>query len=200
MQAIRQAHQVGGARVASAARPAAARPLTPLVPKSRGATIARAIELDFSDPDTQLSMAGLVLGLVFGIGAPVWYASRADRDEELLEEVRSLNRANYEATGEYLTEVSRVPTGQEPLVVSNWGAIGGARSARATLRHQQTPVADALFFVVARDEANERLTIAALLPPSPPHFPNPQPTKPKPKTGGDRRHPQAQVDGRPRVC
>lgn len=30
---------------------------------------ARAIELDFSDPDTQLSVAGVVLGLVFGIGA-----------------------------------------------------------------------------------------------------------------------------------
>jgi len=110
MQVTRQAHHVGGgARVASSARPLAARSLAPpLAPKSRGATMARrAIELDFSDPDTQLSMAGLVLGLVFGIGAPVWYASRADRDEELLEEVRSLNRANYEATGEYLTEVSR---------------------------------------------------------------------------------------------
>jgi hypothetical protein len=103
MQAIRQAHTVGGARVASARPAAATRPLAPL-PKSR--TVCKAIELDFSDPDTQLSMAGLVLGLVFGIGAPVWYASRADRDEELLEEVRSLNRANYEATGEYLTEVS----------------------------------------------------------------------------------------------
>jgi hypothetical protein len=107
MQALRQAQP----RVAS--RGAAGRTLinptlrAPLPPSTRGATIARrAIELDFSDPDTQLSVAGVVLGLVFGLGAPIWYASRADRDEELLEEVRALNRANYEATGEYLSEVS----------------------------------------------------------------------------------------------
>lgn len=110
MQALRQARAAPAAAARSISNPmrslapVAARPSTA---SKRGATLARrAIELDFSDPDTQLSIAGIVLGLLFGIGAPVWYASRADRDDELLEEVRSINRANYEATGEYLTEVS----------------------------------------------------------------------------------------------
>ena len=53
----------------------------------------RAIEIDFSDPDTQLSLAGVVLGLVLGLGAPAWYISRTERDEERLEELRALNRA-----------------------------------------------------------------------------------------------------------
>jgi hypothetical protein len=103
MQALRQARAAPAAAARTSSNPLVARPVS--APK-RGATLARrAIELDFSDPDTQLSIAGVVLGLVLGIGAPVWYASRADRDEELLEEVRALNRANYEATGEYLSEV-----------------------------------------------------------------------------------------------
>jgi hypothetical protein len=103
MQALRQAR----AAPAAAAAGARGNPLRLAPAPKRGATLARrAIELDFSDPDTLVSIAGLVLGLGMGIGAPVWYASRADRDEELLEEVRALNRANYEATGEYLSEVS----------------------------------------------------------------------------------------------
>lgn len=64
----------------------------------------RAIELDFSDPDTQLSIAGIVLGLVAGIGAPLWYIQRTERDEERLEELRALNRAAFKETGEYLTD------------------------------------------------------------------------------------------------
>jgi hypothetical protein len=64
----------------------------------------RAIELDFSDPDTQLSVAGLVLGLVLGLGAPAWYINRTERDEERLEELRALNRATFEETGEYMTD------------------------------------------------------------------------------------------------
>lgn len=64
----------------------------------------RAIELDFSDPDTQLSVAGVVLGLVMGIGAPVWYVKRTERDEERLEELRAINRATFQETGEYLTD------------------------------------------------------------------------------------------------
>jgi len=64
----------------------------------------RAIELDFSDPDTQLSVAGLVLGLVFGLGAPAWYINRTERDEERLEELRAMNRATYEQTGEYMKD------------------------------------------------------------------------------------------------
>lgn len=65
----------------------------------------RAIEFDFSDPDTQVSVAGIVLGLVFGLGAPAWYINRLDRDEERLEEIRALNRATFKETGEYLSEV-----------------------------------------------------------------------------------------------
>lgn len=66
----------------------------------------RAIELDFSDPDTQLSVAGVVLGLLFGLGAPAWYINRTERDEERLEELRALNRAQFQETGEYMTDVS----------------------------------------------------------------------------------------------
>lgn len=61
---------------------------------------------DFSDPDTQLSVAGVVLGLVLGLGAPAFYISRTERDEERLEELRALNRAQYQETGEYMTDVS----------------------------------------------------------------------------------------------
>ncbi|GBG00574.1 hypothetical protein Rsub_13355 [Raphidocelis subcapitata] len=64
----------------------------------------RAIELDFSDPDTQLGLAGIVLGLVMGIGAPAWYINRTERDEERLDELRAINRANYQETGEYMSE------------------------------------------------------------------------------------------------
>jgi len=72
---------------------------------ARRSSVRRAIELDFSDPDTQVSVAGLVLGLVFGLGAPTWYIQRTERDEERLEELRAMNRANYAETGEYLSEV-----------------------------------------------------------------------------------------------
>jgi hypothetical protein len=66
----------------------------------------RAIELDFSDPDTQLSIAGVVLGLLVGLGTPIWYINRIEKDDERLEELRALNRANFSETGEYLSEVS----------------------------------------------------------------------------------------------
>lgn len=61
---------------------------------------------DFSDPDTQLSVAGVVLGLVLGVGAPAFYINRTERDEERLEELRALNRAQYQETGEYMSDVS----------------------------------------------------------------------------------------------
>eukprot|EP00882_Tetradesmus_deserticola_P009701 GHRQ01010244.1.p1 GENE.GHRQ01010244.1~~GHRQ01010244.1.p1 ORF type:complete len:128 (+),score=16.83 GHRQ01010244.1:220-603(+) len=64
----------------------------------------RAIELDFSDPDTQLSVAGLVIGVVLGVGAPAWYINRTERDEERLEELRAMNRATFKETGEYMTD------------------------------------------------------------------------------------------------
>ncbi|WIA17067.1 hypothetical protein OEZ86_014244 [Tetradesmus obliquus] len=49
-------------------------------------------------------MAGLALGLLFGIGAPAWYINRTERDEERLEELRAMNRATYKETGEYMTD------------------------------------------------------------------------------------------------
>ncbi|KAF6250674.1 hypothetical protein COO60DRAFT_1569100 [Scenedesmus sp. NREL 46B-D3] len=64
----------------------------------------RAIQLDFSDPDTQVSMAGLVIGIFLGVGAPAWYINRTERDEERLEELRAMNRATYKETGEYMTD------------------------------------------------------------------------------------------------
>lgn len=45
------------------------RVVSPVVGRGRSSVKpVRAIELDLSDPDTQLSVAGLVLGLVAGIG------------------------------------------------------------------------------------------------------------------------------------
>ncbi|PNG99425.1 hypothetical protein TSOC_007143 [Tetrabaena socialis] len=64
----------------------------------------RALEIDWSDPDTQIGLAGMVLGLVLGLGAPLFYISRADRDEERLEELRALNRSTFAETGEYMSE------------------------------------------------------------------------------------------------
>ena len=72
----------------------------------KAAGVVRAIEIDLSDVDTQLSLAGLVLGVVAGIGAPIWYINRTERDEERLEELRALNRATYQETGEYMKDVS----------------------------------------------------------------------------------------------
>ncbi|CAG9466733.1 unnamed protein product [Pedinophyceae sp. YPF-701] len=63
-----------------------------------------AIEIDWSDPDTWLGVGGAVLGLLIGIGAPILYIRASERDEERLEELRALNRATKEATGEYLTD------------------------------------------------------------------------------------------------
>ena len=40
-----------------------------------------------------------------GIGAPWFYISRTERDEALLEEVRSINRSTFAETGEYMSEV-----------------------------------------------------------------------------------------------
>jgi hypothetical protein len=122
----------------------------------------RAIELDFSDPDTQLSVAGVVLGLVLGLGAPAWYINRTERDEERLEELRAINRATYEQTGEYMTEVSgpcpAAPDSSRPhpgdsCIISRrpvaataaavpWGAqaSGGCHTATSAGRQADTPM------------------------------------------------------------
>jgi hypothetical protein len=67
-----------------------------------------ALEIDFSDSDTWVGIAGAVLGVALGIGAPVFYAMRDDIDEKRLEELRELNRKTFKETGEYLTEVRSV--------------------------------------------------------------------------------------------
>lgn len=122
------------------------------------------LEIDWSDPDTLVGVAGAVLGLAVGIGAPpacltgqfglpytvrVWasctaavlyhifallcsicsvqpdaapsagaplfYISRDERDEQRLEELRQLNRQTFKETGEYLSEVR---SGRDPLSVA----------------------------------------------------------------------------------
>lgn len=52
----------------------------------------RAIEIDLTDVDTQVALAGVVLGVVFGLGAPYWYITRVEKDAERLEEIRVMNR------------------------------------------------------------------------------------------------------------
>ena len=62
------------------------------------------VEVDWSDPDVQIGALGAVLGIGLGIGVPIFYVSRDERDEERLEELRALNRATKEATGEYMSD------------------------------------------------------------------------------------------------
>ena len=71
----------------------------------RRRTIAKGIELDWSDPDTILGALGAASGLLLGIGAPIFYTQRVEKDEKDLEELRELNRQNFKQTGEYLTPV-----------------------------------------------------------------------------------------------
>merc|ERR1711937_676959 len=66
--------------------------------------ICKALETSTFEPDTQVAVAGVILGMVMGIGAPVFYASRDEADEKCLQEIRALNRATKEATGEYMSE------------------------------------------------------------------------------------------------
>lgn len=63
-----------------------------------------ALEVDWSDPDVQIGAFGAFLGIAMGIGVPIFYISRDERDEERLEELRALNRATKKATGEYMTD------------------------------------------------------------------------------------------------
>jgi len=80
-------------------RPAAA--LDALLPCAH--PVIAALDIDWSDPDVQIGAFGAFAGLLLGIGAPIFYISRDERDEERLEELRALNRATKEETGEYLT-------------------------------------------------------------------------------------------------
>ncbi len=81
---------------------------------SRVATRA-GLDLDWSDPDTLIGLAGAVLGITVGIGAPLFYISRDEADEKRLEELRELNRQTYKETGEYMTEVGSHPSHFLPL-------------------------------------------------------------------------------------
>lgn len=56
--------------------------------------------------DTQFGAIAAFLGVLVGVGVPAFYVSRDERDDERLEELRALNRATKEATGEYMTRVS----------------------------------------------------------------------------------------------
>lgn len=78
-----------------------------------------ALDIDWTDPDVQIGVLGGVLGLGLGIGAPIFYSLRDDRDEERLEELRALNRATFKETGEYLSEVWGCRTCTATCVVSN---------------------------------------------------------------------------------
>jgi len=63
-----------------------------------------ALDIDWTDPDVQIGAFGAFLGLSVGIGAPLFYISRDERDDERLEELRALNRATKAETGEYLSD------------------------------------------------------------------------------------------------
>merc|ERR1712224_492216 len=64
----------------------------------------KALDIDVSQTDTQIAVAGIILGIILGVGAPVFYSSRDEADEKRLKEIRALNRATKEATGEYMAE------------------------------------------------------------------------------------------------
>eukprot|EP00746_Dinoflagellata_sp_MGD_P159563 gnl/MRDRNA2_/MRDRNA2_86724_c0_seq4.p3 gnl/MRDRNA2_/MRDRNA2_86724_c0~~gnl/MRDRNA2_/MRDRNA2_86724_c0_seq4.p3 ORF type:complete len:119 (-),score=3.02 gnl/MRDRNA2_/MRDRNA2_86724_c0_seq4:592-948(-) len=63
-----------------------------------------ALENSAFEPDIQVAIAGATLGIVIGIGAPIFYTTRDEVDEKRLQEIRALNRATKEATGEYMNE------------------------------------------------------------------------------------------------
>jgi len=64
----------------------------------------RALEIDWSDPGVYVAAAGALIGVAVGIGVPIFMVRRDRFDEERLEQIRALNKATFEATGEYLTK------------------------------------------------------------------------------------------------
>ena len=73
---------------------------------ARRQRVQAGIELDWSDPDTITGAVAAVLGIAVGIGAPLFYISRDNADDQRLADLRELNRQNYKETGRYLSEVS----------------------------------------------------------------------------------------------
>ena len=51
-------------------------------------------------------LAAALIGVAVGIGIPVFLIGRDRVDDERIQEIRDLNKATFEATGEYLTRVS----------------------------------------------------------------------------------------------
>ncbi len=78
-------------------------------PCRRQAAQTRAdLSIDWSSQEALVGVAGAVLGVGLGIGAPLFYISRDAADDEKLTELRELNRKTYKETGEYMTEVRAV--------------------------------------------------------------------------------------------
>merc|ERR1719379_3070972 len=73
-------------------------------PSCRSAIQCKALDINVAESDTQIAIAGVMLGAIVGIGAPIFYASRDEADEKRLKEIRALNKATKEATGEYMNE------------------------------------------------------------------------------------------------
>lgn len=71
----------------------------------QGLLVLGELDVDWSDPDVQIGALGAFLGIALGIGVPIFYISRDERDEERLEEIRALNRATKAETGEYMSDV-----------------------------------------------------------------------------------------------
>lgn len=95
-------HSFGGLRKQCAQLKGKAARSTVRVSKQRNTVVPKAA-LDWSDPDVQIGALGAFFGVFLGIGAPLFYISRDERDEKRLEELRALNRATYKETGEYLS-------------------------------------------------------------------------------------------------
>ena len=71
-------------------------------------TACRALEIDWSDPETYFFLLASLAGIGAGIGIPAFFSSRIEKDEQNLEELRRLNRETFKETGKYLTEVCMV--------------------------------------------------------------------------------------------
>ena len=74
----------------------------------------RAIEIDWSDPDTWLAVLSLVGGMFVGVAAPAFYDARAAKDEQALEDIRKMNRDQYAETGQYMSKVCPRESGCQP--------------------------------------------------------------------------------------